>query len=476
MNKKHSKFLKNKSLMISAVAIIIFTILALWWAFSISWQTLLPENFSEENKRNAISKLMEWRVNYKIDPETGVVEVPNEIIPALRHRLEEFGITQDVESGLDLITESDYGMSEFSQQINYQRGLEGEIANTIRSISNIKHARVHLTLAKKSLFKQDSHEAKASVVVTLQKDQYLEKKQVKSIQSLVAASVADLLIDNVIVLDNSGNNLLSEYEESSTEHVSGINDRLEQKIYNLVYGMVGNIDVHVAVSTIINLDKKKSIKEHIIPTENGVDGYITKKHIKNDSTSKPNNALEVTSETTSDTIEEEYLYSRERAEIEYASGQVNQINIGIVIGRSMTPEMINNISEVVSSGLGLSINRGDSIKIVSAIQVNNNSEFNSPPVKTVMIEPLLIEEPSTNEKPTFLDDMSKFKNIEVITIFIFLVLTLVFISIRYWILINSKSDVIELTKAEKDNLLKDINAWVNPPIVNVKNKEVVSDS
>ena len=106
--------------------------------------------------------------------------------------------------GFELFNESDLGLTDFTQKINYQRALQGEIARTIMMMDGIENARVHLVVPERSLFRGVRTESRAAVTVVARRGRLLDEARVAGIQRLVAASVPDLDLANVVVLDGVG--------------------------------------------------------------------------------------------------------------------------------------------------------------------------------------------------------------------------------------------------------------------------------
>ncbi|WP_143873036.1 flagellar M-ring protein FliF C-terminal domain-containing protein [Catenovulum sediminis] len=358
------------------IGLAVMTCVAIWWLLVPTYQSLLPSGLSEANKNKAHALLMEWKVDYQVDPETGEILVQQQNLAELRHKLESVGVTEKHNVGWELFTDSDYGQSEFSQQINYQRGLEGEISNTLRSIHGIKSARVHLTLAKKTLFQKVTHPSKASVVLSLEQGVEVTSSWVASIQEFVAASVSELFAEQVIVLDSLGNKLIKTGKLKQVENISEHNQQLERKVSKLVSGMIGHHNISVVVSTVINLDKRIAKQEQFIPNSaTGTVGYISKRK-----TEAKQDASATTENNTPPKIvrsDEEFLFSKEISEVEYAVGQIEKINVGIVIASPIAADVKDKIVAVVSSGLGLSVERGDSIEVVTGMSAVNTINENS---------------------------------------------------------------------------------------------------
>lgn len=106
--------------------------------------------------------------------------------------------------GFELFNKSDMGLTEFAQRINYQRALQGELARTITTLEDVDTARVHLTLTEPSIFRADRRPAEASVTITSRPGRALSNETIQGVQRLVAASVPDLDLSGVVVLDGRG--------------------------------------------------------------------------------------------------------------------------------------------------------------------------------------------------------------------------------------------------------------------------------
>ena len=150
-------------------------------------------------------------------------------------------------------------MTDFTEQINLQRALEGELARTISNLSEISQARVHIVLPKDSIYQDKEEEAKASVVLTLKPGTELSKSSIAGIKGVVAGAVRGLHTHNVSIVDDEGR-LLSQSvvsgDAARTELESGIREQLERemagKVISILEPLVGRGKVHANAS--IELD------------------------------------------------------------------------------------------------------------------------------------------------------------------------------------------------------------------------------
>jgi flagellar M-ring protein FliF len=141
---------------------------------------------------------------YKLEDGGTTIRVPRDQIDSTRLTIAGEDLPMKGAVGFELFNKSDMGLTEFAQQINYQRALQGELARTIMSLESIEAARVHLMLAEPSVFRDDRRPSKAAVTIAPRAGRTISAPVVQGIQRLVAAAVPDLSADDVVVLDASG--------------------------------------------------------------------------------------------------------------------------------------------------------------------------------------------------------------------------------------------------------------------------------
>src|SRR6218665_373398 len=151
------------------------------------------------------------KIPYRLHPDSGQVLVPGDRLGRVRMLLAAKGVTAQLPAGLELMDKSDpLGVSQFVQDIRFRRGLEGELAQSIRSLDAVESARVHLSMPRSTSFVLgDGEKASASVVLTLKPGRKLAPEQIAAIVNMVAGSVSSLDVQRVSLVDQSGNLLSS---------------------------------------------------------------------------------------------------------------------------------------------------------------------------------------------------------------------------------------------------------------------------
>ena len=363
-----SSMKQNLGLLLGAVAILLFMIFGVWWLLRPTYEVLV-QDLPQEARAEVLATLMQQQVPYEVEEGTGNVMVPSEQVATLRAQLSDQGLPSKQAVGLELFGQGDYGMSEFAQRINYQRALEGELARTVQSIEEVRHARVHITLGKSSIFENRKEPAKASVVLQLKPERHLTGQQVFGIQQLIAAAVPALTADQVVVLDDMGRSLTSADGMAGGDRWSSIRQveqDYEARLRSLLVGAVPDTDFQLSVKLQVNFDKVKSIREEVLPAKGQQSGYLVKKR-EQVSSGPSGSDPSATVSRSNNNAETEYLFGRERAEIERAVGNVERINVAVIASRPLSPQVTDTLRAVIQSGLGMVADRGDSLAIVGAV-------------------------------------------------------------------------------------------------------------
>lgn len=148
----------------AAVAIVVAMVL---WAKTPDYRTLFS-NLSDQDGGAIVAQLTQMNIPYRFANGSGAIEVPADKVHELRLRLAQQGLPKGGAVGFELLDQEKFGISQFSEQVNYQRALEGELARTIETLGPVKSARVHLAMPKPSLFVREQKSPSASVTVTLE--------------------------------------------------------------------------------------------------------------------------------------------------------------------------------------------------------------------------------------------------------------------------------------------------------------------
>ena len=198
---------KQKAVVLAVSVLSIFVIVYLMtWTGQQQW-TVLQSNLQPEDAKRIVDLLKEKKVEYKLETEGTAILVPQGTELDLRLEIVSQGLITGGVVGYEIFDRPNIGMTDFLQQVNYKRALEGELSRTIRRLEMVDFAQVHIVVPKTSLFAQDQKQTTASVVLTLKAGQQLTAEQIKTIASLVAYSVEGLNPSYVTISDSRGSEL-----------------------------------------------------------------------------------------------------------------------------------------------------------------------------------------------------------------------------------------------------------------------------
>jgi flagellar M-ring protein FliF len=237
--------------------------------YVVAWRDLNPED-----TQAIVAKLKELKKDYHISSDQTMVEVAGSTadIDNLKMEIASAGLQRSGKIGYEIFDKNQFGMTDFTEQVNYKRALEGELGRTISSVSEIIEARVHLVLPKDSLFEEKKEEAKASIFVRLKKGRELPKNSISGIVNLVAGAVQGLPTRNISVVDAEGRVLsrLSSGDGMRSDVESGIQAQIEKdmvaKITSMLEPVVGKGKVHSNASVELDFSSSEQTEETYNPT------------------------------------------------------------------------------------------------------------------------------------------------------------------------------------------------------------------
>ena len=215
-------------------------------------------------------------IAYTVEPNSGALLVKADDVSRARLKLAAAGVSPtDGNIGFEILDKDQgLGTSQFMEATRYRRGLEGELARTISSLNNVKGARVHLAIPKSSVFVRDERKPSASVLVELYAGRSLEPGQVLAIINLVATSVPELSKSQITVVDQKGN-LLSDQAENSELTMAGkqfdysrrMEGMLTQRVHNILQPVLGNDRYKAEVSADVDFSAVESTSEQFNPDQ-----------------------------------------------------------------------------------------------------------------------------------------------------------------------------------------------------------------
>lgn len=341
---------------VGALAIVLITAAMLWWLLSPREQ-LLFGGLKEADAAEIVEALNEWKVPHSIVDGGAGIEVPEEVMYETRMRLVSAGIPRGGHVGFELFDDSDFGVTEFAQRVNFQRALQGEIERTIAALPQVESARVHLTIRRPGLFVGEQETSKASVALAMRGGEMLTRQQVRGIRSLVASAVEGLSVEQVTVVDSSGALLAGSGSASQDlavrdDEESRIESRIQGRISELLGQVIDDADFRVTVDVSLDFDTVRQVNERPLSQ----DAVIARKRID----SRPATGDERGLASNEDV---EYVHGKIREEISRAPGDIRRMSIAVILPLSLSDGEVERIQSLIAAAAGLDPARGDQLEV-----------------------------------------------------------------------------------------------------------------
>ncbi|MEQ5834344.1 flagellar basal-body MS-ring/collar protein FliF [Marinobacter sp. NFXS9] len=269
--------LRQIGLMVGLAASVALGVAVVLWAQEPNYQPVLGD-LSSYNTQEVTNILDQSGIDYHMEPRTGALLVASDDVYNARLKLAAAGVTDEKTVGYELLDkEQGLGTSQFMETISYRRGLEGELARTISSMSNVHGARVHLAIPKRSVFVRDAREPSASVFLEVYSGRRLSDEQISAVVNLVAGSVPEMKREHVTVVDQNGNLLTNDDEDSDAkqmqdqyEYASRIEDKLNKRVASILAPVVGDDRFRAEVSADLDFSNVEKAQELYNPEQRAI--------------------------------------------------------------------------------------------------------------------------------------------------------------------------------------------------------------
>ena len=370
------------------LSMLILTPVLVNWANTPSYSVAYT-GLSEADAAQIVQKLDENNITYQLNG-SGTIEVPSDQVYTTRLMMARDGLPQSSTVGYELFSgTSMLGMTEFSQKVNYQRAIEGELERTIGSIEAAKAVRVHLVIPEKSLLTSDQSLTTASVTIQINPGKVLDASQVRAITHLVASSVEGLKPENVVVVDSNGN-LLASGTGSEDEMSMTIKDdqraielayatEVQKRVQSILDKILGPNRSVVQATVEMDWTQREVTSNTFSPTEVA----IRSSQIINESSNSggttggvPGAASNLPTPVATTTGTDATAYQRSEETLNYevsqvqsheviAPGEVSRVSVSVMVDGITDPAQLEIIKSAVQAAAGIDSTRGDQIVVES---------------------------------------------------------------------------------------------------------------
>ncbi|MBA9843842.1 MAG: flagellar basal-body MS-ring/collar protein FliF [Ralstonia sp.] len=271
-------------MMIGGAALVAVIAAAMLWSRAPDYRVLYS-NVSDSDGGAIIAALQQMNVPYRFAEGGTAIMVPEASVHEARLKLASQGLPKGGQAGFELMENQKFGTSQFTEQVNYQRALEGELARTIQAMQEVQSARVHLAMTKPSVFVREQAKPSASVLLKLYPGRMLDRSQVQAIGHLVSSSVPNLPLANVTVVDQSGRLLSSSFQDNASgldptqlSYVRDVEQGYIKRIEAILGPVVGEDNVRAQVTADVDLDNTEQMAESYRPNQDPANAAVRSTH------------------------------------------------------------------------------------------------------------------------------------------------------------------------------------------------------
>ncbi|GCB05862.1 flagellar basal-body MS-ring/collar protein FliF [Ralstonia sp. SET104] len=271
-------------MMVGGAALVAVIAAAMLWSRAPDYRVLYS-NVSDSDGGAIIAALQQMNVPYRFAEGGTAIMVPEANVHEARLKLATQGLPKGGQAGFELMENQKFGTSQFAEQVNYQRALEGELARTIQAMQEVQSARVHLAMTKPSVFVREQAKPSASVLLKLYPGRMLDRSQVQAIGHLVSSSVPNLPLANVTVVDQSGRLLSSSFQDNASgldptqlSYVRDVEQGYIKRIEAILGPVVGEDNVRAQVTADVDLDNTEQMAETYRPNQDPANAAVRSTH------------------------------------------------------------------------------------------------------------------------------------------------------------------------------------------------------
>jgi flagellar M-ring protein FliF len=383
-----------------AVAVIAALMTFLHWNHERDFRPLYS-GLAQEDAAAVLTKVRESGTEFRLGDGGSAVLVPSEKVAELRLQLAAAGVPRSGRIGYELFDKSNFGASDFAEQINYHRALEGELERSVMALAEVEQARVHITFPKDSVFVESRQPAKASVLVKLRQGARLSPQNVAAICQLTASAIEGLQAEAVSVVDVRGNLLSRPHMAASPgdaepsgavlEYRQQIERDLLAKINTTLEPLLGADKFRAGVSVECDFSSGEQSEETFDPAKSvmatsqrteDMTGVNQASGVPGTASALPRPAARPASASGGVTRRTEnvaYQSSRTVRHVKLPQGTVKHMSVSVLVDHAVrwegngpkakrtveppTPEKLKAIRDLVAGIVGLSTDRGDQLVV-----------------------------------------------------------------------------------------------------------------
>lgn len=419
--------------LIATAASISIVIALILWAQKPEYRVLFS-NISDQDGGSIVAQLGQMNIPYRFSGGGGAIMVPADQVHEARLKLAQQGLPKGGAVGFELLDQERFGISQFSEQINYQRALEGELARTIETLGPVVSARIHLAIPKPSLFVREKKHPSASITLQLHAGRSLDQSQVSAITWLVSSAVPGLTAENVTLVDQHGNLMTitgsQAQQTSQLKYTTEIEADYRQRIHSILAPIVGSKNVKAQVTAQIDFTHMEQTSEQFQPNAapdkkavrsqqisgsqqggasaaSGVPGALSNlpptpssAPLEEPAGTQNNEASTATPKNRSDEAAQakvpynsrndettNYELDRTLTHTKRSTGTIERLSVAVVVNwlpdsegnsKALSQEQLTQINALIKEAIGFNAARGDTVNVVNSPFTDADQEEEPP--------------------------------------------------------------------------------------------------
>lgn len=417
----YKSLISGKLMLVVAIAAVIAAmVVVLMWSQQPEYKVLFS-NFSDKDGGEIVATLEQMNVPYKISEGGSSIMVPAAQVHQTRLKIAALGLPKGGNIGFELLENQKFGVSQFVEQVNFQRGLEGELERSIQSISAVQSARVHLAIPKPTVFVREQQKPSASVMLNLHPGRAMEQRQVSAIVHLVASSIPELTPSNVTIVDQNGTLLTdaskkdgqNNLDPDQIKYVEDLQKNIIKRVESIIAPIVGEQNVHAQASAEVDFSTVEQAAETYKPNQApdatvvrsmqtaesqsttptgtasaGIPGAVSNQPQANQSqppanptvgAANPADSAAAMSSSTQKNMTTNYEVDKTIRYTQQSMGSVKRLTVAVVVNhkqetdkngktvsRPLTDAEKTQITDLAKQAMGFREDRGDSLSVVNS--------------------------------------------------------------------------------------------------------------
>jgi flagellar M-ring protein FliF len=418
----------RQRVMLGAVSLLVLGGLSMFvkWNKDRDFKPLYSE-LSAEDAGAIVAKLREGGIEYRLGESDSTILVPSKSVAELRLQMATAGIPKSGRIGYELFDRTNLGTTDFTEQVNYHRAVEGELERSVMALSEVEQARVHITFPKESVFADERQPAKASVMVKLKPGAKLSDQSATAVTQLVSSAVEGLSPDAVSVMDMRGDLLIrpkkpgdgSEPSDAILDYKAKIERETLAKINSVLDPLLGSAKYRAAVDIDCDLTSGEQSEEAFDPShsvitssqrsEEGTVGHDTGGGVPGTQSNLPRPSVRPPTQAGHGVARRSenlaYETSRTVRRMRLPQGIIRRMSVSVLVDQDLhwqmagkgtgahpqriidppAPDRLKSIQAVVAAAAGLNTARGDQLTVeTQPFEATLTSE---PPASMVVPKP-----------------------------------------------------------------------------------------